>query len=136
MNDEQQKETQPRVLLVEDEASAAMVLSDVLRQSGYEVLVAGDGEEGLKIALEEHPDLILTDLMMPNMSGLDMVDKLRKDDWGKNVEVIILTNRSDGDALEEAMKRGAFFYMIKSESSMTDIVNKVESRLKLKRQQA
>lgn len=117
------------VLLVEDEEPMRLALSGTLAQAGYEVLQAADGEEGLKIALEKHPELILTDLKMPKMSGLEMIRAIRKDSWGAKAEVIILTNLSDVASLETAMTEGAFFYMIKSDSSMSDVLAKVKLRL-------
>ena len=117
------------VLLVEDEEPMRIALSGALEQAGYTVYTGSNGEEGLKAAVEKHPDLILTDLKMPKMGGLEMIRELRKDEWGKNAEVIILTNISDVTALEAAMSEGAFFYMVKSDSSMADVLEKVKSRL-------
>ncbi|MCG3772371.1 MAG: putative transcriptional regulatory protein pdtaR [Nitrosomonadaceae bacterium] len=117
------------ILLVEDEAPAALALQGALTHHGYDVLVAEDGEKGLALAKEKHPDLILTDLKMPKMGGMEMIAELRKDEWGKDVEVIILTNMSEVEMLEKAMENKAFFYIIKGDSSMADIVSKVELRL-------
>lgn len=117
------------VLLVEDEDVMRTTLSAALSAAGYQVLEAQDGEAGLTLALDKHPDLVLTDLMMPKMGGLEMIRSLRRDPWGENVEVIILTNVSDTEALETAMKEGAFFYMVKGDSSMADVVAKVKSRI-------
>ena len=119
------------VLLVEDEEAMALPLSETLKRAGYEVYMAGDGQAGLKLALEKHPDIILTDLRMPRMDGMEMIREIRKDAWGKNAEVIILTNVSDVTTLGEAMSEGTYFYMIKSDSSMQDILEKVKSRLKI-----
>ena len=107
----------------------ANTMSDALTNEGFETYIAVDGEQGLKMALEKHPDLILTDLNMPNMDGLAMIHGIRKDDWGKDVEIIILTNVSDVAALETAMSEGTFYYMVKSDVSLADIVTKVKSRL-------
>ncbi len=106
-----------------------MALRGALERAGYAVLAANDGEEGLKIALEKHPDLILSDLLMPKMGGLQMIHELRKDEWGKAVEIVILTNISDTSALEQAMSEGTFHYLVKSDSSMEEVVEKVKSRL-------
>lgn len=122
-------DTKHTILLVEDEEVMRLTLAGALQQAGFEVLTAADGEEGLKLALEKHPALVLTDLKMPKMGGLQMLEELRKDEWGKGVEVIILTNISDAEALEIAMQEGAFFYMVKGDSSMADVVAKVKSRI-------
>lgn len=120
---------QRTVLLVEDEDVMRMTLASALEGAGYAVISASNGEEGLKLALEKHPALILTDLQMPKMGGLEMIRSVRQDEWGKGAEVIILTNISDASALEAAMTEGAFFYMVKSDSSMADVVAKVKSRI-------
>lgn len=120
---------QKTILLVEDEDVVRTTLAAALETAGYTVVQAPDGEAGLAMALEKHPLLVLTDLNMPKKGGLEMLRELRRDDWGSKVEVIILTNISDASALETAMTEGAFFYMIKGDSSMADIVAKVKSRI-------
>ncbi len=121
-----QKQT---VLLVEDAAPAAFALGKVLGNEGFEVILAGDGEEGLKVALEKHPDIILADLKMPKMGGMEMIRELHKDPWGASAEIIILTNVSDVETLEEAMSQNTFYYLVKSDTSMADIVTKIRARL-------
>ncbi len=81
-----------KILIVEDDAPQRNILCDALENLGYEVLSAKDGSEGLKLALLEHPDVITTDVVMPNMNGREMIRQLRNDDWGKSVQVIYLTN--------------------------------------------
>src|SRR6185436_7905448 len=117
------------ILVVEDEAPTALALCDKLEHEGYKVLKAGDGQSGLDVALKEHPELILADLKMPVMGGMEMIRQLRTDPWGKDAKVIILTNMSDVSKIEEAMVHGAFFYMVKGDSSMNDIVDKVKIQL-------
>jgi CheY-like chemotaxis protein len=117
------------ILVVEDEAPTALALCDKLEHEGYTVLKAVSGKAGLDTALEKHPDLILADLKMPEMDGMEMIRRLRTDSWGKNAKVIILTNISDVAKIEEAMVHGAFFYMVKGDSSMSDILEKVHSQL-------
>lgn len=118
-----------KVLVVEDEAPTALALCDKLEHEGYKVLKSDNGKAGLEMALAEHPDLILADLKMPEMNGMEMIRQLREDSWGKDAKVIILTNMSDVSKIEEAMVHGAFFYMVKGDSSMTDIIEKVRSQL-------
>jgi CheY-like chemotaxis protein len=92
--------TKKTILLVEDEDVMRITLAGALETAGYEVLQAPDGEAGLALAQEKHPALILTDLKMPKMGGLQMIQALRTDAWGKDVEIIILTNVSDAEALD------------------------------------
>jgi len=122
-------DTKPTILLVEDEAPAALALGKVLEDEGFTVITAGDGEAGLKAALEKHPDVTLADLKMPKMDGLTMIKEIRKDSWGAHAEIIILTNISDVDTLGEAMAQNTFYYIVKGDSSMADIVAKVRARL-------
>jgi DNA-binding response OmpR family regulator len=118
-----------KILVVEDEAPTALALCDKLEHEGYKVLKAGNGKDGLAVALSEHPELILADLKMPEMGGMEMIRALREDSWGKDAKVIILTNMSDVAKIEEAMVHGAFFYMVKGDSSMNDILEKVRSQV-------
>ena len=124
-------ETMHTILVVEDEAPMAMALGDKLESEGFTVLKAADGKTGLTMALEHHPDLILSDLKLPEMDGMEMIRELRTDSWGKDAKVIILTNISDVSKIEEAMVHGTFFYMVKGDTSMAEVVEKVRSQLGL-----
>lgn len=74
-----------KILIVEDEESLLKTLGEKFTLEGFEVVKAQNGVEGLRVALQEHPDLILLDIVMPVMGGMEMLGKLRQDDWGKNV---------------------------------------------------
>jgi CheY-like chemotaxis protein len=117
------------ILVVEDEAPTALALGDKLEHEGYTVYKADDGKKGLDLALEHHPDLVLADLKLPVMDGMEMIRKIREDSWGRDAKIIILSNMSDVAKIEEAMVHGTFFYMIKGDSSMNDILEKVRSQL-------
>ena len=122
-------DVQKTILVVEDEAPLALVLNNGLTQEGFAVLVARDGEEGLKFALEKHPDMILADLKLPKMNGLDMIRAIRADEWGKKARIIILTNVSNPESLGEAMQIGAYYYFVKSDSNMSDILKTIHAQL-------
>lgn len=128
MTSEQSK----KILIVEDEVPTALALGDKLEHEGFTVLKAGNGKEGLDMALREHPDLILADLKMPEMGGLEMIGELRKDSWGNTAEVMILTNVSDVEKVDEAMRHGTFHYIVKGDTTMASIVDKVKSQLEKK----
>ena len=119
-----------KVLIVEDEKAILSALSAGFDRKEIEVLTALDGDEGLKIALREHPHLILLDLVMPKMDGITMLEKLRKDKWGKDVKVIILTNLDDQKKVAEAVQHGVFDYFIKINWNIKDIIKKVQAELK------
>lgn len=122
-------DTKKTILIVEDEAAVALALTDTLSHEGYTILSAANGNAGLEKALAEHPDVIVTDLKMPELGGLEMIDALRKDPWGKTAKVIILSNASDLQSLQAAMEHGTFHYMVKGDSSMADIIDAVKKQL-------
>ena len=121
-----------KILVVEDDGATALALGEILKDEGFDVTIQGDGEAGLKSALELHPDVILADLKMPKMGGMEMIKEIRKDEWGKGVEILILTNVSDIAVLEEAMTHNAFHYFVKGDSNIADVVAKVRERLAAK----
>ena len=119
------------LLLVEDDEVLLDALKSELNQKDeFAIFVAKDGNEGLEVALREHPQLILLDLLMPKMDGIAMLKKLREDEWGKNVKVIILTNLDDKNKIAEAVASRVFDYMIKSNWKLGDIYKKVSTELK------
>jgi CheY-like chemotaxis protein len=85
-----------RVLLVEDEPDVALVAATVLEDAGYHVTVASDGRDGLDIALQEQPELVVSDFMMPRLNGLEMIERLRQEGFGRP---IILTTAIPEDHL-------------------------------------
>ena len=106
--------TKKKILIVDDEAPLSKVLKDKFESTGFEVLTAKNGEEGLMKAVTQKPDLILLDIVMPRLDGMTMLKKLREDEWGKGVEVILLTNLSDNDKVRQALKNNVYDYLIKS----------------------
>ena len=102
-----------KILLIEDEHSQIEVLRYNLNQQGYSVLVAMDGETGLTMALEEQPDLILLDWMLPNLSGIDVCRKLRRHTETRNVPIILLTARSEERDKIHGLDVGADDYVSK-----------------------
>lgn len=122
-------ENKKKILIVEDETSLRNALRDKLGLEGFIVLEAKNGEEGLDVALRDHPDLILLDIIMPKMDGLTMLKKLREDVWGKNTKVILLTNLSDNEKVSEALLQGSYDYLVKSDWKIGDVVAKIRARL-------
>jgi DNA-binding response OmpR family regulator len=120
-----------KILVIEDEDSLSEVLFNKLTFEGFDVLVAKDGFEGLRLASENHPDLIILDIIMPEMDGVSMLQKLRNDDWGKEVPVIMLTNLSDTDKISEVMTLGVDDFLVKANWEITDLVKKIKEKLKI-----
>lgn len=118
------------ILVIDDEASVTRALSDKLSRAGFSVLMARDGEQGLKAALEKRPDLILLDIIMPKMDGMTMLSKLREDERGKTIPVIILTNLNADDAVTRGVVRDTpAYYLVKTDWTIEQVVEKVRERL-------
>lgn len=122
-----------KVLIVEDEESMLDALSDYLETQDFTTLMARNGEEGLGIALREHPDLILLDILMPKMDGMIMLQKLREDEWGKNAPVIILTNVNPNanTIINSVLQNEPAYYLVKSDVKLEGIVDKIKDVLKM-----
>jgi len=123
-------QTNKKVLVIEDEAPLRGVLSDKLTEAGFNVLVAGNGKEGLEVALQEKPALILLDIVMPIMDGMPMLKQLRETPDGKDIKVIFLTNLSDIKSLADAMEQGSYVYLVKADWTIEAITEKVKELLK------
>lgn len=119
----------PAVLIVDDEAPIRTALTDRLEAENMKVLAAHDGVEGLNTALADKPDLILLDIVMPRMDGLTMLARLREDEWGRNARVILLTNLSDNLSLAASLEKGVFDYLVKSDWTINEMVQKVKAKL-------
>lgn len=128
-------EKQKIVLIVEDDKSLRKALADVLLLKQFMVLEAENGEEGVKLALSKHPDLILLDLLLPMIDGMTAFKKIRKNPWGENVPVIILTNvnATDEQLVGNMVAYKPLFYLVKSDWKIQDVVKKIEDILKSKK---
>lgn len=118
-----------KVLIVDDEQDLRDAVRDALSDEGFEVVEAHNGEVGLSVALEEKPDLILLDLMMPEINGIGMLSRLRQDPWGKNVTVILLTALEDANSIAQAVEAGGDDYLIKPNVKLEEIVHKVKQHV-------
>lgn len=114
-----------KIMLVEDDKSLREIYSIRLVAEGYEVVSAGDGEEALAMAVQERPDLILSDVMMPKISGFDMLDILRSTPETKNIKVIMMTALSSEDQRQRGENLGADKYLVKSQVGIEDVINAV-----------
>jgi CheY-like chemotaxis protein len=118
-----------KILVIDDEPTLITAIVDKFTREGFEVLTAANGQEGLKTALKKHPDLILLDIIMPVMDGITMLSQLRKNLWGKNVKVILLTNLSDPGNAGEIIRKSVSGYLIKSNWKLVDVVKQVKEKL-------
>lgn len=120
-----------KVLLVEDEEQIITILKEKIAQAGAEVIVARNGEEGLKKAFDNRPDLILLDILMPGMDGIEMLKRLRDDKWGKKARVVVLTNLSHDSRENEARQYGVVDYWVKADWKISDLVREIGKKVQL-----
>ena len=120
-------ETKGKVLVVEDEEILLTALREELTTCGYDVEGAGDGVEGLEKAKSFKPALILLDLLMPKMDGMEMLQKLKADSLLRDIPVVILTNLSDYERISEALALGAMDYLVKANYKLEDLLDKVKT---------
>lgn len=113
------------ILVVDDDKALTKLYSAALSTRGYRVLVAENGDEAITMAEMERPDLILLDIMMPEVHGLHVLDILKSTGDLEETKIIMLTALSDEKTKEKAIKLGAYDYIVKSESSMAEIIDKV-----------
>lgn len=118
-----------KIMIVEDDTSLREIYSIRLTAEGYTVVVAGDGEEALAVAVREKPDLILSDVMMPKISGFDMLDILRATPEMQGIKVIMMTALSSEDQRQRGERLGANKYLVKSQVGIEDVVNAIHEVL-------
>lgn len=118
-----------KILVVEDEKSLRSPLEKRLLSDGFDVITASDGEDGYNKAISEKPDLILLDIILPIMDGITVLNKLRQDPWGKSVPIIILSNLSRADMVEESKNKGVNTYLVKTDWKLEEVVEKVKYEL-------
>ena len=116
-------------MVVEDDASLREIYSIRITAEGYEVVSAGDGEEALAVAVREKPDLILSDVMMPKISGFDMLDILRSTPETASIKVVMMTALSAEDQRQRGERLGADRYLVKSQVGIEDVINTIHEVL-------
>jgi len=121
--------TKKRILIVEDDSFVMDIYQTKLGQSGYEVTGAGNGLEALKKMEEGTFDLILLDIIMPYMDGLEVLKKIKADEKNKNLPIILLTNLSQKEEVDKGLGLGANDYLIKSHFTPSEVLEKVKGYL-------
>jgi len=117
-----------KILIIDDDKIFSKILRDGLvagGQGGYEVFAAFDGAQGFEIAEREKPNLIMLDLVMPDMGGIDFLKKLRAEDWGIDIPVIVETQLPDMKEISQGVELGVHGYFIKSDYSIDAILRQV-----------
>ncbi len=118
-----------KILIVEDDPLILRMYQKIFSFEGYEIEMASNGEEGLQKAKTVVPTIILLDIMMPKMNGLQVLDSLKADPTTKNIPVIVLTNLSGTQDAESALAKGAVKYIIKSENEPKQVADMVKEIL-------
>ncbi|MCA9354558.1 MAG: response regulator transcription factor [Candidatus Kaiserbacteria bacterium] len=121
---------EPRqVLIIEDDEALQALYAKIIGDADITVRTASTGTEGVSLALEHHPDVILVDVMLPDISGHDAVKKIRLDSWGKNATIIFLTNRTDAESVVNAVEEGSDEYIVKAHISNKELLNRVRAAM-------
>lgn len=118
-----------RVLIVEDDPLVSRMYQRVFEFEGFEADMARDGEEGLEKLKKNKPIMILLDIMMPKMSGIDVLKQLKANPKYKNIPVVVLTNLSGSKDAEKALELGAVKFIVKSENKPQQIVKQINEIL-------
>lgn len=116
-----------KILIVEDDKDFLLILKTKFESEGFSVFCAEDGEEAVAIAEEEKPDLVLSDVLMPKMDGLEMAKKIRE--TNKDVKIVFLTNIKEVDYTSKIEKSEDFDYWIKSDLPIAEIVARTKTKL-------
>ncbi len=118
-----------KVLIVEDEEILLGLLQKRLKREGYDVLLARNGEEGLKMMRKGSPDLVLLDIVMPKMNGFQVMEEMNKDNQLKKIPVIIISNSGQPVEIDKAQRLGARDWLIKTEFDPEEVLKKVDKQI-------
>lgn len=118
-----------KVLIVEDDELLLSLLEGQFTDSGYKVIKAGNGEEGLSMYRQEKPDIIIADIIMPKKSGLEMLKEIHAEDESDPVPFIILTNTNDMDVMSDAIAHKATAYLVKANQQLDALVALVQKKI-------
>lgn len=125
--------TSKKVLIVEDDEALSTILADRLLEEGHQVFKAFDGQQGLEFVRKESLDLILLDILMPRMDGMEMMQNVRKLESGKTIPIIIISNLNPNDQmLVKILEFQPAYYLIKSDVKIDEIIDKVNDLLNKK----
>jgi DNA-binding response OmpR family regulator len=119
-----------KILIIEDDKFLRELIVRKLNKEDFEVSEAVDGEEGIKKIIEEKPDLILLDLILPGIDGFEVLARMKKESSLSSIPVIILSNLGQKDDVEKGLKMGAIDYLIKAHFTPGEIIEKIKVALK------
>ncbi len=119
-----------KILIIDDEQSILKMYTAPFEAKGDEVMTALEGETGLKFARDQHPDVILLDIIMPRVNGLDILKTLKEDPATKEIPVVLLTNLPEESSIEKTKSLGAAGYLVKAQNEPSIVVEKVKKIVK------
>jgi DNA-binding response OmpR family regulator len=117
------------ILFIEDEAALQKTFGDMFQMKGYKMLSAMDGESGVELSKKALPDLILLDLILPKVHGLDVLKVIKEDPKTKDIPIIILTNLEGINEVEKALELGATTYLVKAQYNLEEVFEKIKKVL-------
>jgi len=118
-----------KILIVEDDSFLLSMYASKFNLENFEVIIAEDGEKGLKLAFKELPDVILLDIFLPKKNGFDVLQELKGDEKTSKIPVILLTNLSQKEEIEKGLDMGAKDYLIKAHFMPSEVVEKIKKTL-------
>lgn len=119
----------PKIAIIEDDMAIVQMYRLKFESDGFTVKTAGDGITGLQLIKEFGPDIVLLDLMMPAMGGLEVLDHIRKDAKTKDLKVVVLTNMGDAETASKVFKMKATDYIVKAEMTPKEVSEKIKKLL-------
>ena len=119
-----------KILIVDDDESLSSIITTALEKEGFTTLSSKTGRDALNKAKSDNPDLILLDQVLPDISGNEVLKELKLDDQTKNIPVMMITNFSQEEFVDQAINEGAIDYIFKYKVEVQDIVNKIKNALK------
>jgi len=119
-----------KILVIEDEKILAEMYRDKFEKEGFEIVLAGDGEEGIRMMKKERPSLVLLDILMPKENGIELLKKQKEDPDISSIPVIVFSNFDDAETRRQTLSLGAKAYLIKSNHNPKEIVEEIKKHLK------
>lgn len=119
-----------KVLLIEDDPMIYRLYEKLFKLEGFNLKLAESGMQAIEQLPEYKPDVILLDIMMPGMNGLELLSKIKEDEQTKSIPVVVLTNISDSNVIHMALQKGAVLALIKSQTEPPDVINAIRGVLK------
>ena len=118
------------ILLIEDDPFLVEIYSTKLKEAGFSVIVAGEGDEGLKKMKEKTPDLLLLDIVLPSLNGWEIIRDIKEDEKLSNLKIVILSNLGEKEEIEKGLKLGAVRYLVKAHYTPSEVVEEIKKILK------